>query len=287
MDYTYIDRAGKLAAYLHDLKKAGKDTIALDLEGEFNLHQYGEKLCLVQVYDGKDAVIIDPFKVQMHHIKRFFENRSILKIMFDASGDRAFMYKNYGIDLLSLLDLQEAVDLLEHEKSDLKSVLKKVLKIDGGMSKKKLQRYNWTRRPIESGAIEYAIKDVLYLFDLKDRLLPEIIKRGLLDQFILRNLQAQNKPHVYGNTPKLFESGKFRSLIKDKQRIFKRLFEIRERYAKNLNLPPNSVFPNDLLFELVEGGTRARDIKFGKRVPERVRKRIIEDMEKAIWGSGR
>jgi ribonuclease D len=280
VDYTYIGKAGKLAAYLYDLKKSGRDTIALDLEGEFNLHQYGEKLCLLQVFDGKNAAIIDPFKISMEHIKRFLENRSILKIMFDASGDRAFMYKNYDIDLLSLLDLQEAVDLLEHEKSDLKSVLRKVLKIDGGMSKKKLQRYNWTRRPLDAGAIEYAIKDVLYLFDLKDKLLPEIVKRGLLDQFILRNLQAQNKPHVYSTTPRLLESGRYKSLARDKQRIFKRLFEIRERYAKNINLPPNSVIPNEQLFLLAEVRNGYSDIHFGKRVPESVQERIAEEIKK-------
>ncbi len=287
MDYKYIDKAGKLAAYTHNMKTAGRDTVALDLEGEFNLHQYGEKLCLLQVYDGKNTAIIDPFKISMEHIKRFLENRSFLKIMYDASGDRAFMFKNYGIDILSILDLQEAVDLLEHEKSDLKSVLKKILKIDDGKSKKKLQKYNWTRRPLDKNAIEYAIEDVLYLFDLKDRLLPEIIKRGLLDQFILKNLQAQNKPHIYSTKPKLFSSGRFMSLNKEKQGIFEKLFRIREQYAKNTNLPPNSVLQNDLLYELAESQIAVRDVTFGKRVPESIKQKIVADIEKVLQGGGR
>ena len=287
MTYKYIDKAGKLAAYLHNMKAAGRDTVALDLEGEFNLHQYGETLCLLQVFDGQDAAIIDPFKVSLPHLKHFLENRSILKIMYDASGDRAFMYKNYGIDLLSLLDLQEAVELLGHEKSDLKSVLKKVLKIDDGKSKKKLQKYNWTRRPLDKSAIEYAVEDVLYLFDLKDRLIPEIVKKGLLDQFILKNLQAQNKPHVYSKVPKLFSSGRFRSLSDEKQRMFKKLFEIRERYAKSINLPPSTVFHNDLLFTLAEAGTTAGILRFGKRVPVKMQRRIMEDMKKVFPGRGR
>jgi ribonuclease D len=287
VDYKYIDKAGKLAAYTHNMKTAERDTVALDLEGEFNLHQYGEKLCLLQVYDGKNAAIIDPFKISMEHIKRFLENRSFLKIMYDASGDRAFMFKNYGIDILSILDLQEAVDLLEHEKSDLKSVLKKVLKIDDGKSKKKLQKYNWTRRPLDKSAIEYAIEDVLYLFDLKDRLLPEIIKRGLLDQFMLKNLQAQNKPHIYNTEPKLFSSGKFRSLNREKQGVFEKLFRVREQYAKNINLPPNSVFPNDLLYELAESQITAGNITFGKRVPEKVKQKITQEVGRIVKQAGR
>jgi ribonuclease D len=282
MNYKYIDSGGKLIGHLQGIKAAGRDIIALDLEGEFNLHRYGEKLCLLQIYDGKVAAIIDPFKVSLPHIKRFLENRSILKIMFDASGDRAFLYKNYGIDLHSILDLQEAVGILGYEKSSLKSVLKEILSVDGGKSKKKFQRYNWNRRPIDGSAIEYAIKDVLYLFDLKDKLIPELIKRGLLEQFILKNLQVQNRPHVYRKTPKLFESGKFKSLGKEKQRVYKKLFAIREQYAKSINLPPNSVFPNDLLYELTESQISAGGIAFGKRVPERIKQKIIHEIGKAV-----
>jgi ribonuclease D len=287
VNYRYIDSGGKLIGHLQSLKAAGRYTIALDLEGEFNLHRYGEKLCLVQIYDGKDAAIIDPFKISIGHIKRFLENRSILKIMFDASGDRAFLYKNYGIDLHSILDLQEAVGILGYEKSSLKSVLKEILSIDGGKSKKKFQRHNWNRRPIDASAIEYAIEDVLYLFDLKDKLIPELIKRGLLEQFILKNLQVQNKPHIYSRTPKLFESGRFKSLGTEKQRVFKKLFEIRERYAKNINLPPNSVFPNDLLYELAEFQIAAGGIAFGKRVPESIKQKIIHEIGKVVNRGGR
>ena len=282
MNYKYIDSAGKLAAHLHRLKDVGRDMIALDLEGEFNLHRYGEKLCLIQIYDGKDAAIIDPFKISLAHIKRFLENRSIMKIMYDASGDRAFLYKNYGIDLLSILDLQEAVGLLGYEKTGLKSVLKEILNIDGGKSKKKYQKYNWNRRPIDSSAIEYAIEDVLYLFDLKDKLIHEIIEKGLLEKYILKNLQVQNKPHVYSKKPKLLESGKFKSFKIEQQRIFERLFRIREIYAKNINLPPNSVFSNELLFKLTEAQTAVTDMEFGKRVSVKVKNKIIEEIKKAL-----
>lgn len=282
MNYKYIDSAGKLASHLHRLKDVGRDMIALDLEGEFNLHRYGEKLCLIQIYDGKDAAIIDPFKISMAHIKRFLENRSILKIMYDASGDRAFMYKNYGIDLFSILDLQEAVGLLGYEKTGLKSTLKEILNIDGGKSKKKFQTYNWNRRPIDSRAIEYAIEDVLYLFDLKDKLIHKIIEKGLLEKYILKNLQVQNKPHVYSKKPKLLESGKYKSFKIEQQRVFEKLFEIRERYAKNINLPPNSVFTNELLYKLTEAQTAVTDMEFGKRISMKVKNKIIEEIKKVL-----
>ena len=104
---------------------------------------------------------------------------------------------------------------------------------------------------------------------------------------MLKNLQAQNKPHIYSTKPKLFSSGRFSSLGAEKQRVFKRLFEIRDRYAKNINLPPNSVFPNEQLFVLAEARNGCGDIHFGKRVSERTKQKIVADLEKVLQGGGR
>ena len=282
MNYWYIDSAENLSRHLNGLRNARIDTVALDLEGESNLHQYGEMLCLIQMYDGKDAAIIDPFKTSMKPIKKFLEDRSIMKIMYDAAGDRAFLFKNCGIDLKSILDLQPAVSLLNFEKRDLSSVLTTTLKMDARKSKKKFQRHNWTRRPISSAAIEYAIEDVIYLFELKDRLLSEIIKSGLLDQFILKNLQVQNKPHIYNSQPKLFQSRRYINLTDREKRVFERLFEVRDRYAKIINYPPNSVLANDLLFELTTANITVREVGFTEKIPLKIKNGIIEDLKKAI-----
>ena len=58
MDYTIIDNGKDLLAKLDQWN--GLERIAVDFEGEFNLHIYGEHLCLIQVYDGKSYYIIDP-----------------------------------------------------------------------------------------------------------------------------------------------------------------------------------------------------------------------------------
>lgn len=282
MKYEYIDNENKLFNYMKALKENETEIIALDIEGESNLHQYGEKLCLVQIYDGKDAVIIDPFVTPIDRTKKIFENRSIMKIMYDAPGDRAFLYKNCGIDTLSIFDLQAAVCLLDYEKRDLSSVLKQALQIEGTKSKKKYQKYNWVTRPLDSKAIEYAIEDVIYLFDLKDRLLSEIVEKGLLEKFILRNLQAQNKPHIYDKRPKLMRSRNFLELKNKEQGVFEKLFNTREEHAKKLNLPPNSVLLNDLLFKLTTSKVNLQKTNLGKNIPERTKDQIFEEMERIL-----
>ncbi|MDP7421702.1 MAG: HRDC domain-containing protein [bacterium] len=282
MNYTYIDSGQKLSTYIENLAENKTEMLALDIEGESNLHQYGEKLCLVQLYDGKDAVIIDPFKTSMKELKKILENRSILKIMFDAPGDRAFLYKNCRIDTMSILDIQAAVLLLEYEKRDLSSVLKQALQIDTKKSKKKFQQYNWNTRPLSDRAIEYALEDVIHLFELKDLLLSELVEQDLLERFILKNLQGQNKPHIYNKKPKLLRSRNFRELTTQEQGVFKKLFEIRENNARKLNCPPHYLLPNDLLFTLVTLKKKLQSSDFGKRIPPRDRQKIIPLMQQAI-----
>lgn len=282
MEYEYIDNETKLLLYINELKVNGTEIVALDIEGESNLHHYGEQLCLIQIYDGKKTVIIDPFVTPVKKIQSLLENRSIMKIMFDAPGDRAFLYKNCGIDILSVLDLQTAVSLLDYEKRDLSSVLKQALNFEDGKSKKRYQKYNWTTRPLDSDAIEYAIDDVLYLFKLKEQLLPAIIENGLLDKFLLKNIQTQNKPHLYDKRPKLLHSKEFKKLKNAEQLIFEKLFNTREDHAKEINRPPYFVLPNEMLFKLASSETKPQKTILGKGLPENLKIQIVEEMEKIL-----
>jgi ribonuclease D len=280
--YEYIDSEDRFLGFVNSLKVHGTESVAFDIEGESNLHQYGETLCLIQVYDGQRAVIVDPFKVPLKPIQEFLENRSILKIMFDAAGDRAFLYKNCGIDPLSILDLQAAAILLDYEKRDLSSVLNQALGLEFNRSKKKFQKYNWCRRPIDPRAIDYALDDVIHLFDLKERLLADIVGNGLVDQFILKNMQSQNKPHLYDGKPPLFRSARYKSLERHQQRVCRTLLEIREKVAKHVNLPPNTVLLNDLLVQLTTGDVMLHQVRFDTRLPSSAKKQMIQEMQEVL-----
>lgn len=282
MIYEYIDSEDRFLSFVNSLKVHGTNCVAFDIEGESNLHQYGETLCLIQVFDGQHAVIIDPFKVPMKPIQEFLENRSILKIMFDAAGDRAFLYKNCGIDPLSILDLQAAAILLDYEKRDLSSVLNQALGLDFNRSKKRFQKYNWCTRPLDPKAIDYALDDVIHLFALKEYLLADIVGNSLLDQFILKNMQSQNKPHLYDRKPTLFRSARYKSLEKSQQRVFRALFDIREKTAKHINLPPNTILLNDLLGQLATGEVMPNHVRIDRRVPHTVKRQMIQEMQEVL-----
>ena len=105
--YTLIDCDERLASLVGEWKEAQIDTVAMDFEGEFNLHVYGEHLCLIQLNDGERFFLIDPFTVSMEAIGSFLEDAAIEKIMFDCSSDTALMRKRYGVQVENITDLRD------------------------------------------------------------------------------------------------------------------------------------------------------------------------------------
>jgi ribonuclease D len=266
-EYTYIDSDKALIDYRKGLKDNGITSVALDIEGEFNLHVYGERFCLLQLYDGQQEVAVDPLAVSRDLLKSILEDRDLLKITYDCASDRVLLAKSHGIVMNSILDLRPAVEILDFEKQDLASVLDAALGIQEPGSKKRFQQYNWTRRPIESDAIAYAMQDVRYLFALKDTLLDKLVQRGQLEAYILENLKRQDRIPDVDRKPGVFRSGRHKRLNRAQKQDFQRIHDIRDRYARELDLPPDTVLANKDLFALVTGEIEINDVRGNRRVP--------------------
>lgn len=264
--YRSIETDAEFSSWMQQIREQQITTVAVDIEAEFNLHMYGEHFCLLQIFDGHQSLIVDPQTVSVALMQEFFENRTLLKITYDSASDRALLFKNHGIRMRALLDLRPAVDLLEYEKQGLSSVLELALGKAPVEGKKRFQQYNWMRRPIDLGAIEYALGDVLSLFELKDRLLAQLTERNLMERYILENLKVQDVDPETDRKPGFLRSSRFRKLDAARQARLEALYGVRERYARDLNLPPNSVLPNRTLYDLIDGRTRLQDLRPGRGV---------------------
>ncbi|PID58636.1 3'-5' exonuclease [candidate division KSB3 bacterium] len=223
--------------------------ICLDLEGEYNLHEYGEKVCLVQIYDGKTFFILDPFKVPREGLVLIFENPRLLKVMYGASSDLSVLKNGHNIECKSILDLQPGLKLLGHRKLNLHAILYACLGIELEQ-KKKFQKYNWTKRPINADAIDYALGDVKYLFDLKRLIMRQLQDQGLIEQFFLENLILQQKDYTREPGQRLRKTRRFHNFSHTEKERFEGIFAIRERYARQLNLPPHRLLGNQDLLDI-------------------------------------
>ena len=283
MDYKYIKSNRELNAYLRDFEEKKTHVIALDLEAELNRHAYGEKLCLVQIFNGESAVLIDPFNISTPTLKKLFESRNVLKVMYDASSDLSLMKNAYDIDILSILDLRPAVDLLNFEAKNLHSVLGAEL---GVMltDKAKFQKQNWMRRPIDRRAIDYALNDVLHLLKLKDAILARLAEQKLLDIFILRNLQVQVKDYTRNPADRYRKVRGYHALTEAEQAAFRKLYDVRDKYAQQTRMPVHNIVNNPSLIRLVREPDSLGELNFPRRFKAELSGAIRRDLKEALKG---
>lgn len=281
MNYIYIEKKSELRSYLNKFKDKGRHVIALDIEAESNLHAYGEKLCLTQIFDGVNGIIIDPFKIDNKTLKLLFESTNILKVMYDAGSDLALLKNTSDIGIKSILDLRPAVELLNYDRKDLHSVIAFELDIKLQM-KRKYQQYNWIKRPVSEDAIEYAINDVIYLLSLKDIILAKLYTKKLFEPFFLRNLQIQNRDYTRDPEDKYRKISGYNRLQDKEKTVFRRVFKIREKYAKLYDMPPHNVIHKADLLNIIIDAKYIDKIRFARRLSMKSIQAILHDLRTAI-----
>ena len=280
-NYTLITTGADLQKYLDNLLEAKQIILALDTEANNHRYAYGQQLCLIQIYDGIRSIIVDPLNIKTGTLRNLFENRDILKIMYDAPSDISLLVNSKNMTIKSILDLRPGVELLEYEKKDLHSIIYAELGVEL-MHKKKFQKYNWLHRPLSEESLEYAINDVKYLIRLKDIIMSKIYKKQVLDLFILRNIRIQNRD--YFNDPRdNYQRVKGYKELDDKCKPrFQQLHAVREKYAKLVNMPSAYIVSNNLLINIASGTQTLDDISFSKRLKENLRDNMLRDLKQVI-----
>lgn len=227
-------------------------SIAMDFEGEFNLHIYGEHLCLIQIFDGMEYFLIDPFKISEEALKAFLEDPELEKVMFDCASDSALVRKAYGIALANAFDIRVQALALDYT-GNLTGLVERHLgeqEEKSNQSKKKNQMTNWLRRPLKEDQVQYALSDVANLFALKDILTKLVEEKGLTDQVNMTMLTAAKPkgPDKPGWTK--FASWKY--MNKEEKTYLKHFFQARDTMAKKYNVPAVRILEKHRLLEMAK-----------------------------------
>ncbi|MGB4406297.1 MAG: 3'-5' exonuclease [Sphaerochaeta sp.] len=250
--YTYstIDSDSKLTAVVQSWKQRGILSIAMDFEGEFNLHIYGEHLCLVQIYDGQEYFLIDPFKVSEVALKTFLEDPDLEKVMFDCASDSALVRKAYGIALANAFDIRVQALALGYT-GNLTGLIELHLGVQeekSTKSKKKNQMTNWLKRPLKEEQVQYALGDVAHLFALKILLTTLVEEKNLTEQVekTMLTVAKPKGPDKPGWTK--FASWKF--MNKEEKTYLKHFFLARDTMARKYNVPAVRILEKHRLLEM-------------------------------------
>ena len=291
-NYNIIDSDEQLKNFINYLKENNLNSIAMDFEGEFNLHIYGEHLCLIQIFDTKDFYIIDPFKISDTVLKEFLEDKEIEKIMFSCDSDASLVKKQFNIELKNIFDVRILALELGFEKG-YSALVENYLGINIGSkaSKKKNQMTNWLKRPLKESQIQYALEDVAYLHKIKTVLIDLATKEGKIGS-------AMRKMKMAGKITKPPKPGwtkitNWKRLNKEQKILLKHFFIARDIVAKKLSVPAVRILEKRKLVDLLKcyedeaklkATIKNRDYKI-ERILYPLMKKAIKDAKNEISAS--
>ena len=255
-----------------------RKALAIDFECEYNLHIYGEHLCLIQIFDKERFFIIDVRSpmVTEKGIKRFLSLPN-QKIWFAYQGDGSLIYKKYKMKIKNIFDVRVPAKLLGFD-GNLVSLIKEFLNVGININKKKNQTANWLVRPLDIALIDYALLDVKYLFSLKDVLDREIKEHGLEESVKKEMVKATI---IKEPKPGWKNVGPYKKMKREEKRNLKAYFIQRDKIAKRFNVPAERVLSKKTLLSLSLNPPKDRE-ELAYRIknePQRFRK-MIED---SLW----
>tara|TARA_B100000959_G_scaffold111412_2_gene117492 strand:- start:6004 stop:7158 length:1155 start_codon:yes stop_codon:yes gene_type:complete len=168
MSLRAIDEIPKILTSSDDLEKVIEDSlsnryVSIDIEGN-GFFRYPEFVCLIQLCVGEDVYLVDPLAIDdISALGKVLANDKIIKILHAGDYDIRSLNRDYNFSFNNVFDTSLAAALLGSKKLGLDSILKEY--IDADVTKdKKLQRSDWSLRPLSKEARKYAADDVRYLF---------------------------------------------------------------------------------------------------------------------------
>jgi ribonuclease D len=235
----------ELANHLKELKE-----FAFDTEYDSFKREYGFKLLLMQICDGENVYIVDPFPLpDLSPLWEVMEDSAICKILYSGSEDVALL-KRLGCEMKNIFDVQMAAILCNSEARNLGTLIE----TNTGIAVDKSQQTSdWRARPLKAKQVQYAANDVLYLIDLKRKFSDQVVQRGLMNVLEVENLAMEDIPERE-HIPKL-KPIHYRTYSQAYCDALLEMILLRDKIAREINLPPVHVVDTGFL----EGALNSRD----------------------------
>lgn len=246
MPYEFIDSNDGLARWCS--AAAGARRIAFDTEF-ISERSFRPHLCLVQVaVDGRMA-ILDPLAID--DLAPFWSTLADgphTTIVHAGREELSFSLRAIGRHPANLVDLQIAAGLVSTDyPAGYGSLIWKLL---GRKLHKHETRTDWSRRPLSSRQLQYALDDVLYLETLYDTLSELLSERGrtawLADE--MADWQAEIETATTGE--RWQRVGGISNLAPRSLAIVREVWRWRETMAERRDTPVRHVLRDDLIVEL-------------------------------------
>lgn len=251
-------RLSEVVRHLSTAQRIGVDT-------ESNaFFKYYERICLVQLISAETAFLVDPLALDSTgSLGEILEDPTIEKVIYAPENDLRNFDREWGVHPKNLFDLRTASALVNPQGPlRLQTLVEEHAGVE--LTKKlKVQRSDWSIRPLTTEKLEYAAKDVFHLLQVREALGEQL---AVLDRLSWAREEFKRLEHIRDvpRDPELaFLSIKgSRELSGRGLAVLRSLFRFREREAERLDLPPFKVIPNTTLISLAsDPGARLSTVK--------------------------
>ena len=240
---------------------------------------YYPLLCVAQLASSDEAVVIDALAPGID-LKPFFElmaDERVLKVFHAARQDIEIVWHRANIIPHPIFDTQVAAMVLGH--GDSISYDQLVQRITGDTLDKSNRFTDWTRRPLSTAQVTYAVSDVTHLRDVYTALVADLGRRGRTD-WMDDEMEILTSPDTYRADPA-------RAWMRLKTRVRKPkelavLIEVaawREREAQTRDVPRSRVLKDDTIGDIaVQAPTTPERLASLRSLPK--------GFERSKWGEG-
>jgi ribonuclease D len=261
---------------------AQEPRVALDTEAA-SFHRYVDRVYLIQLSSDRETALIDPLALEdLAPLGQLLNEPRTEIVLHDADYDLRILNRDYGFTAHSLFDTRVAAQLVGEPAVGLGALLDKYF---GIKVNKKLQRADWSRRPLSPDMVEYAAADTRYLPALRDKLESRLERDGRLEwareEFGIlegiRWLQPTDTAAAY-----LRIKGA-KSLSRRSLAVLRELFQWRESTARDLDRAPFRVLGNAALIAVAKSAPRSLSrLKSVTGVPSSAVARYGSDLVQAV-----
>ena len=246
--------------YLFEVIERFQKASFLAVDTEFMRERtYYPQLCLIQLSDGNEAVAIDPLAkgLDLTPLWDLMLNKKITKVFHAGQQDMEIFLHHIGQLPSPIYDTQLAAmvcglgDQVGYDK-----LVKAIL----GHDIDKTSRFtDWSKRPLSSRQINYALNDVIYLATLYPKIEKRIVCEGR-SHWLKEEYIKSNDPATYTTNPEdAWRRLKIRNM---RSRILLRLMHLsawREIEAQQRDLPRNRILRDETLIDLAGSNPKSKE----------------------------
>jgi ribonuclease D len=221
--------------------------IAVDLEAD-SMHNYQEKVCLIQVSTPHRTVLIDPLAVpDLSPLQPVLANRAIRKIFHAADYDLRSLKRDFGLNVHGLFDTMISAQLLGEERIGLADLLRKHFAVE---LDKKYQRADWSQRPLPVEMVRYAAEDTCHLHRLVELFEARLQELGRMSWATEEFALMEDVRFAENDGPLCVRFKGAGVLTRRELGVLEELLQWREQEGDRLNRPVYKILGNGPLMEL-------------------------------------